>query len=329
MATINPKAVYLDKEMGDVTLHDKYCESATGRIKYGSTMFELMDKIVECHEAGLSNAMVIQEAAAAGIDSDPDKAAGQAGVALGGALTGLYDLMIASAKKVKTSAEKDLKLIATFAKSQGVAFSTTNLVSSTVGPIVDKLDAKGLTISGAFLKGTSAKQMVEQYGDSIANFMAAFGVNIEKVFGDSVVSTMFGSSFSADTAENILDIRKRLNAGGNAAIKGGRLFGSAKAKTTQRITKDDLRWYIISTYALILISQYVIEQGGGATKTSAIKKMNAALEADTGKSDTKISSTKKMINEDLKEWTDGFNTLIENIVKNFGDSSTSLVGGGQ
>jgi len=328
MATINPKAVYLDKEMGDTTLHDKYCESATGRIKYGSTMFELMDKIVECHEAGLTNAMCIQEAAAAGVDSDPDKAAGQAGIALGGALAGLYDLMIASAKKIKTSAEKDLKLIATFAKSQGVSFSTTNLVSSTVGPIVDKLDAKGLTISGQFLKATSSRAMVEQYGYSIANFMAAFGIDIEKVFGDSVVSTMFGK-FSADAADNILDIRRRLSAGGTHAIKGGRLFGKATPKTTQRITKDDLRWFIISTYALILISQFIIEQGGGAGKSAAIKKMNAALDADTGKSDTKISSTKKMINEDLKEWTEGFNTLVGNIVKHFGDSSTSLVGGGQ
>lgn len=333
MATINPKAVYLDKEMGDATLHDKYCEQATGKIRYSATMFDLMEKIVECHEAGLSNALVIQEATAAGIDSDADNAGKQAGVAINAALAGLYDLMIASAKKVKTSCEKDLKLIASFAKTQGVAFSTKDLVSSTVGPVVDKLDAKGLSISGQFLKGTSAKQMVEQYGYAIANFMAAFGVNIEKVFGDSVVSTMFGSKssfgFAAGDADNILDIRKRLSAGGSAAIRGKQLFGSAKAKTTQRVTKEDLKWFIISTYALILVSNYVIEQGGGATKATAIKRMNAAVDADTGKSDTKISSTKKMINSDLTGWTDGFNTLVENIVKTFGDSSTSLVGGGE
>jgi hypothetical protein len=312
----------LELNTGDASPEDRYIQEAMGQIAIATTIFDVAAKAAEAHELGFGKeSLIVQEAVAVGgslaLIQEAEGAAEVAGESVKQSLVSFLSQITTTAKKIEAAANKDITVLNAYAKANGVAPTKENYVTKFAKPLAGTVKGSLSTSENAvFLRGPSALSLATQFGEVMANFLAAYGIDISDVFGDSVLSNVFGRSFTVKPVSDIMGIRRTMNAGGNAAKRKG-------GKTTSKIKGGDLTDYALAVYSLITIASAVSSAAGGG-KAEAVNRLVGILNTDTGKKDKKISSVNTMLNEGVKAWSTDLNAMADNIVKQFGDSAAAL-----
>lgn len=311
----------LDMATGDASIHDVYIQESVGKINVSTAIFDAAYKISELPAGEF---MIVQEAADAGLPTDPDKAAGVACEAVKQSLKAFYDLVVNTAKKVKQSAEKDMKALVAIGKKYGVSANGGNFVNDFVSPLCNAIAAdngKKLSLADKrFIKGKYAEEIAENYGTGMTNFLSAYGME----FDNSNLSQAFKPYKSKREINTFKDLKKNLEYGGKL-IKFEKTIEKDKHYTST-VSVNDIKDLAVAIYEVLNVSKGVIDVAGSA---SAKKTAMATVDELCGKEDCeakKVSKTLQAINEGIKDWTEGVTSITENITKAFTDSVYALSG---
>lgn len=311
----------LDMATGDASIHDAYIQEAVGKINVSSAIFEAAYKISELPEG--EEFLVVQEAAAAGLPTDPAGASACASEAVMQELKAFYDLMVETAKKIKQGAEKNIKLIMAIGKKYGVtAANGEDFEKSFAEPLSKAIaDDKGkkLTLDEKrFLTAKYSERIVEAYGTGVSNFMSAYGLS----FDNSTLNSNYASYKSKKGVNTFKDMQKNISYGVKQID-----FDKAIDKNkhcTNRISASDIKEMIISLYEVTALSKAVIAVAGNASAKKTA--LNLATEL-CGKEDCdskKVSRTLDNLNEDIKAGATKLASIADIITKAYTDSVYAL-----
>lgn len=318
----------LDMATGDASWNDVNIQEAVGKINVSSTIFEAAYNISELPSKDIA---YVQEAAdAAGLPTDRDESIGVATEAVKRELTAFYDLIVATAKKIKSNAEKDMKAIIAIGKKYGIKSNTGNFLTEFINPLCTAImnDNGGAIVLSdkRFIKAKYAARMTENYGRGLTNLMSGYGINIDNVYSDSVVEMIVRKSTGGAKRADLRDLRdleSNLSAGGklinfDKTVEPNRHY-------TDTIKSNDIITVAISLYTIIKISDAIIKNTASASqKKTAIANLTSLCDTNTanGKRITRVCES---INDGVKEWSDNLTNITNNITKAFTDSIYSLV----
>lgn len=315
----------LDMVAGDASIDDAYIQESLGHINVSAGRFDAAYKISELPDEEIP---FIQEAANnANLPTDKGKAIGVANEAVIQELSAFYNLMIATAKKVKRSAERDLGAYIALGRKYGLSIDKHNFVSGFLNPLCDAIEKDGILgklDERSFIKSKYAARMVENYGKGMANLMSGYGLSIDNVFGDSVVGLIVRNSYSGKkTIKDLRDVESNMSTGGKQLS-----FDKTVNKEThyQNYVKIvDFKMLAISIFALVQISDTILRVlGTAATKKAAMKNVEALCDQASG-GGKRVTRSAESISDGIKEWSTNLNNLTANITKAFTDSSYALL----
>ena len=310
----------LDMATGDASAEDVHIQEALGRINVSSSIFEAAYNISELSSEDIS---FVQEAAdKEGIPTDKEGSVGVANEAINRELESYFDLVIATAKKVKGVASKSMALLRNAGKKLGVDQSSDFLAESgAIAKAFGEAYPKGMKLDGdsGFLKSKYAARMAENYSTGMANTLNAYGISIASVFEDKVVSTIASPIKAASTegAKPELALRNMRS----KLIIGGKQLSFDKVLTrdqhyTDNVTGKDIQTFGIAVYTLIAVSDAVAKCA--SQKKSAIAAARKTVADCTNP--RRVTRSCEDINDGVKEWSTNLNSLTANITKGFNDS---------
>lgn len=298
---------------GDASKTDAYIQEAVGKINVANAIFALEYKISQLPE---DEFMCVQEAVDAGMPSSKTEATAVSCEAITKQLEAFYDLINATAKKVKEAADKDMKLLIAFGKKNGVSAAGGDYMTSFVEPLTKKFDKIELD-DKKFIKGKYALKLAENFGKGMGNFLSAYGLSIDNVFGDSIISqTVSGNYSGKKDVTTIKDIASNLSAGGKLIA-----FDKVTSKDshyTSTVKNKDLWQYAVGLYAILNIAKAVVEVTS-KNKKAAVAQMKTICDNNTLKQ-KKVTNSCETINDDIKTWTGNLTTVVDSITTAFGDS---------
>ena len=200
----------LDIASGDASTDDAMMQECLGHINISAREFAAAYSISEYPDDLPS--IIVEAAENAKLPTNKDEAKEVANTAVIQELSSFYNLMIATAKKVRAATERELRAYYALGKKYGINFDKHNFLSGFLNPLCAAVEKDGLLgklDDRSFIKGKYAARMVENYGKGMANLMSGYGLSIDNVFGDSVVGMIIRNSYSGK--KTIKDLEDELN----------------------------------------------------------------------------------------------------------------------
>lgn len=313
----------LDLATGDASIHDVYVQEAYGKINVSSAIYNATSKIAELPEGEF---MIVQEAADAGLPTDSEGACKMGCAAVKESISAFYDLMVASAKAVKQSCEKDLKLFTTIGKKYGVTFGgegsfETNFAAPLAKAIFQENGGKKISLGdNKFLKGSYSDSISACYADGFSTYMVALGVSTSTIWEDPTVKSILGK-YSEKTPKNFKDVAKLMRSAAKM-VKFDKTVDKARHYTSE-VKPQDLVDLLIGLYVNIAISTAVIKTLDKGTKKNVITNLDSFCEEDCG--NKKITKAVDLIGSNIKEWGEDVTNIVNNIKKAYSDSAYSFI----
>ena len=329
----------LDIETGDASVEDVFMQEAYGKIAVASAIFDNEYKISETPEG--FGASYVQEAADAGLPATQDGSKSAANAAVAEQLKATYDLILSSARKIKESTNKARKSIMTIGKSYGLS-SDTNFIdfakklaqliitdngASKLIQVKHLPGSKIVQIDGAhFLKGGKASSLAEKFAKGYGAAAAAFGIDLDGVFGDDVVKAYLGKSATTTpgSAETLTDVADLLSTFGTMLASEAKL--DKEGSYTSSISAKDLENVFVSTYVICAIATGVAAEFGNSSNKSAAKTAIATVIGKTDAASKKVTKSVAKIGSNAKAWADSAVKYADAVSKGFCDSVYAISG---
>lgn len=316
----------LDLHTGTASMEDAYIQEAFHKIKVSSGIFEAAYNISELEEDEIQ---YVQEAAAAnGLPTDKKGAIGAAGAAVKEELSSYYDLMVSTAKKLKTVLDKDLKALAAVGKRYGVSLDMQDFVGGFVQPLCKEMfreERKFELSSKRFIKGKYAAKLAEDYGKGVSKSLYAFDLSIDTVFGEEAIGLLI-RRVNLDKKNKVSDMRDVAS----LLSDGGKLLKSldkvtADAHYEQRVKEKDVASLCYSIYAVYKIADAIINEANETrAKKLAMHKLDQLCNEASG-NNARIARSFDTVNEGIKEWSQNLMDVEQNIEKAYTDSCYLLL----
>jgi hypothetical protein len=313
----------LDLATGDASMHDVYVQEAYGKINVSSAVYNATSKIAELPEGEF---MILQEAADAGLPTDSEGASKMSCAAVKESINAFYDLMVASAKAVKQSCEKDLKLFTAIGKKYGVTFGgegsfETSFAAPLAKAIFQENGGKKISLGdNKFLKGKYSDQISECYASGFSTYMVAFGVSASAIWEDPTVKSVIGGH-AKNAPRTFKDVAKLMRTA-SKIVKFDKTVDKGRHYTSD-VKPQDLVDLLIGLYVNIAISTAVIKTLDKGTKKSVIEHVNGLCSDDCA--DKKITKAVDLIGSNIKEWGEDVTNIVNNIKKAYSDSAYSFI----
>jgi methyl-accepting chemotaxis protein len=315
----------LDIASGDASEHDVHIQECLGHINISAREFAAAYSISDY--PGDLPSIIVEAAANAKLPTDKGEAKEVANTAVIQGLSAFYNLMIATAKKVRAATERELRAYAALGKKYGINFDKHNFLTGFLNPLCAAVEKDGLLgklDDRSFIKGKYAARMVENYGKGMANLMSGYGLSIDNVFGDSVVGLIIRNNFSGKkTIKDLRDVESNMSTGGKQLNFDKTLDKKTHYQDYVKIV--DFKMLAISIYALSKISESIIVTlGNASTKKTAMDNIKKLFnEASDG--NKRVVRSVESISDGTKEWSDNLNKLTANMAGAFTDSSYELL----
>lgn len=315
----------LDIASGDASEHDVHIQESLGHINISARKFAAAYSISEYPDDLPS--MIVEAAANAKLPTDKGEAKEVANTAVIQGLSAFYNLMIATAKKVRAATERELRAYYALGKKYGINFDKHNFVSGFLNPLCAAVEKDGLLgklDDRSFIKGKYAGRMVDNYGKGMANLMSGYGLSIDYVFGDSVVGMIVRNSYSGKkTIKDLRDVESNMSTGGKQLNFDKTLDKKTHYQDYVKIV--DFKMLAISIYALSKISESIIVTlGNASTKKNAMEHIKKLVD-DASDGNRRVVRSAESISDGTKEWSENLNKLTTNMTGAFTDSSYELL----
>ncbi|MBR5297016.1 MAG: hypothetical protein IKU29_04000 [Parabacteroides sp.] len=316
----------LDMAAGSASPKDEIAiQECLGHINMSARNFEAAYAISDYPEDLPS--IIVESAKDKNLPTDKGKAKEVANSAVIQGLSTFYNLMIATAKKVRASTERELRAYAALGKKYGINFDKQNFLTGFLNPLcqaVEKDGFLGKLDDRSFIKGKYATRMVEDYGKGMANLMSGYGLSIDNVFGDSVVGLIVRNSYSGKkTIKDLRDVESNMSTGGKQLN-----FEKTLEKRTHYqdyIKISDFKMLAISIYALSKISESIIVVlGNASTKKTAMNNINKLFDVATS-GNKQVTRSVESLSDGVKDWSANLNKLTSNMTDAFTTSSYQLL----
>lgn len=312
----------LDLATGDSSVHDAFIQEAAGKVAVSNAIFQAAYKISELPVGSAETYDFVQEAAEVGLPTDPKKARGLACASVNQELAAFYDLVVATAKKVKEATEKSMKLILAAGKKYNISADSGDFENSFVKPLcaaIGKDKGKMSFDKKQFLKGKFSAKIASNYAKGMCCLLAAYGVNIE----DSVKNTSSLKSACGcnQSVTSLSDVESNLSNGGKLIAFDN--IVSQDSHYTDSVKASDVCDLAMGIYDVLNISKAVIAAASTSAKKTAKLEIDKLCASDAGK-DKKISRAAESINDDIKTWTANVTSVTDSIVKGYCDSVSTL-----
>lgn len=318
----------LDMASGDASTHDVAIQQAVGKVNVSTAVYEAAYKISELPD-GMS-AQIVQEAAEVGLPTDATGACGMACEAVMQQLTAYLDVVAETAKKVKASAEKELKLFITVGKKFGVnATNKSNFATAFATPfaksIINDNDKAPLDLNGKkFLKAKYSAKLAANYCKGATKILSAYGVSINDVFADAVIAAEYGKHTAKEDATTMKEVLSCLSDGGKL-VAFDKIIDKDR-HYTETVKEADITALVTSLYIIIAVSTSVIDVIGDKAKRKAtISNVRAVCEETCSSEDKHVNKTLDDIATSAKDWTEKVTSLTDNITKGFTDSTYAMM----
>ena len=315
----------LDIASGDASEDDVHVQECLGHINISAREFAAAYSISEYPDDLPS--IIVESAARANLPTNKGEAKEVANTAVIQGLSAFYNLMIATAKKVRAATERELRAYAALGKKYGINFDKHNFLTGFLNPLCAAVEKDGLLgklDDRSFIKGKYAARMVENYGKGMANLMSGYGLSIDNVFGDSVVAMIIRSSYSGKhTIKDLRDVESNMSTGGKQLNFDKTL--DKKTHYQDYVNIVDFKMLAISIFALSKISDSIIVTlGNASTKKTAMDNIKKLFDAASDGNKRVVRSVES-ISDGTKEWSDNLNKLTSNMTGAFTDSSYELL----
>lgn len=316
MATKLSELMY-DMETGDACIEDAYIAAAFGRINVSHAIYEAAYKNYELPDDESFTCYV--ESAAEGIPSESVAAAGTACSAVANELSSYLDAICATASKVKSACEKDLKTLIAVGKKVGVSMSS-DFEDGFADPL-GKAIVSGRRMdlmAKKFMKSRHSCKIAKCYAKGMVYSLAAFGINISSdINGDARHFT--GVDSVRGSVNSLRDVDSKLSDGGRAL----NIHGADEAGRTDSIKAGDITDLAMAVYACAQVADAVLKACSGGAKKSAIGMINSMC-GDSA-SGGKISRTMNSINGDIQKYMSNLTAIGDAIGSGFTDSVYALM----
>jgi hypothetical protein len=328
----------LDMATGDASIYDAYIQEAVGKINVSHAYFEAAYKLTELPEG--EDFLIVQEAADAGLPTNAAGATGVANEAVVQELNAFFDLIIATAKKVKLSADKDWKALIGLGKGMGVSTGdggsirtfAENLANGIVNGRGKNAVSSAIRFRGAielgsrkFLHPLYIKKLTKKYAQGMGYYMNAFGMSIADAFNnDTVKAYVGGAPATPKEGSGLHGVSTAIASGNGQIIDKGNTSDHGNNYRTNIAAKDivDL---VMCVYVVRVISDAVIQVGGSkGVKKNVSAKIGAAMAAG-GKGKKSVSVVAHDLDENIKFATGKMDDVVKNIVTGYTDSVYALV----
>ena len=315
----------LDMASGDASEDDVHVQECLGHINISAREFAAAYSISEY--PGDLPSIIVESASKANLPTNKGDAKEVANTAVIQGLSAFYNLMIATAKKVRAATERELRAYIALGKKYGINFDKHNFLTGFLNPLCSAVEKDGLLgklDDRSFIKGKYAARMVENYGKGMANLMSGYGLSIDNVFGDSVVGIIVRNNFSGKkTIKDLRDVESNMSTGGKQLNFDKTLDKKTHYQDYVKIV--DFKMLAISIYALSKISESIIVTlGNASTKKTAMDNIKKLFnEASDG--NRRVVRSVESISDGTKEWSDNLNKLTTNMTGAFTDSSYELL----
>jgi methyl-accepting chemotaxis protein len=315
----------LDIASGDASEDDVHVQECLGHINISAREFAAAYSISEY--PGDLPSIIVESASKANLPTNKGEAKEVANTAVIQGLSAFYNLMIATAKKVRAATERELRAYAALGKKYGINFDKHNFLTGFLNPLCAAVEKDGLLgklDDRSFIKGKYAARMVENYGKGMANLMSGYGLSIDNVFGDSVVGLIVRNNFSGKkTIKDLRDVESNMSTGGKQLNFDKTLDKKTHYQDYVKIV--DFKMLAISIYALSKISEAIIVTlGNASTKKTAMDNIKKLFnEASDG--NKRVVRSVESISDGTKEWSDNLSKLATNMTGAFTDSSYELL----
>lgn len=316
----------IDLATGDASPEDVQIQESVGRINVSSGIFEAAYNISELEDDEIA---YVQEAATeAGLPTDKHEAIGVASEAVKREISSYYDLVVSTAKKLKTIADKNIKALAAVGKRFGVNLDMNNFVSGFAKPLCDEMfreDRKYNLDAKKFIKGKHAARLAEDYGKGMSKIMYAFDLSIDTVFSDEAIGLLIRNVYPGKKNEvsDLRDFETLLRTGGKLLSSIDKIVVDHHYES--RIKRKEIECFLYSVYAVYKISSAIIDTAGSArTKKITLHKLNTLCDQACG-GKARISRSCESINDGIKVWAENLIKLENNIAKVYNDSAYQLL----
>lgn len=293
----------IDMETGDACIEDAYIASAKGKINVSHAIFESASKNYELPDDGQFVCYV--ESDQEGIPTKSEKAAGAACAAVGEELKAYLDAVESTAKKVKNSAEKDLKLLISIGKRVGVTMSES-FEKEFAGPLASSLCEGGkLNLSAEkFMKGKDAYKVAKAYASGCCKALAAYGISMDI---PESVKGITGCEGGSGNVSSLKQVDTKIKESGKAFdVSEPSKIGTAKA--------SDISDLALAIYACANTADAVLKALGSNGKKDAMANLRSFCDGDG-----KISNPHKSINDDIQKYMGNLEKIGTIIASGFTD----------
>ena len=315
--------IIIDMATGDASMRDAYIQEAAGKVEVATAVFEAAYKISELPAGDF---MIVQEAAEEGLPTDQGSACDLACDSVKQAMSGFYDMLVETAKKIKESATKDMKLVIAMAKKFGISNNVSNFATAFANPLGKSVEnAAGGRVElndKRFLKGKFSIKLADSYVKGVTSLLLAYGINVTDVFSDPVIAKEIEKKVAKGTPESFKGVAGFLSDGGKL-IKIEKITDK-DGHYTDSVKGSDIADLAISLYIVIAVSDAVVKTAGNkSAKATAMAGINALCEKeDCG--DKKVSKSIVAIGDDITKWKDSVEAITTAITKTYTDSIYTL-----
>ena len=315
----------LDMASGDASEDDVHVQECLGHINISAREFAAAYSISEY--PGDLPSIIVESASKANLPTNKDDAKEVANTAVIQGLSAFYNLMIATAKKVRAATERELRAYIALGKKYGINFDKHNFLTGFLNPLCSAVEKDGLLgklNDRSFIKGKYAARMVENYGKGMANLMSGYGLSIDNVFGDSVVGMIVRNNYSGKkTIKDLRDVESNMSTGGKQLNFDKTLDKKTHYQDYVKIV--DFKMLAISVYALSKISESIIVTlGNASTKKTAMDNIKKLFN-ESSDGNRRVVRSVESISDGTKEWSENLNKLATNMTGAFTDSSYELL----
>lgn len=315
--------ILVDMATKDIQPEDIHIAECVGQINVSSAFFNSAYGIanLDPSECTQEEYAMIQEAATSEkIPVDKDGAIKFSAEAINQELKAYLKLVETTAKKVKSYADKGMKVLFTLGKKIGVE-KNSDFLAGYVQPLCAAFDSKypkGIELTkGGFVKAKYSTRMAENYVKGMMNTLAAYGISIDEVVDNDVVSAIVRSNVkSRKDVSDLRDVESNLSTGGKQLS-----FDKTLTKETHyssAVKTRDLNAYAMSLYVLLYVSDTIIKKISADGKSALTKIKGLTTECGENK---KVGRSCESINDGIKEWTANLTSITTNISKCITDSA--------
>lgn len=315
----------LDMGTGDANIHDVYAAEAAGKMNVSVAILEAAAAIAELPKGDFA---VVQEAEDAGLPTEPDKAAELTCEAVKEGLSAFFDLTVETAKSIKTSIDKDMKMLLTLGKGLGVTFDGENFAKSFAEPFAKAIvngEKKFELGELAFLKGKYATKLTKAYVRGMTAACGTYGVDITDVCNETVIADSIGKAPKLTTNRQLVDVISTFSDAGSSFSSFDKVVSKDKHYSST-IKESDIIDLCVGLYAVNVISKTVVDAMSKSVKSVAMNKIASFCDyiKNDKKAGRKVDSAVTSFGTSSKEVTDATMAIKDSVKKAYTDSIFAL-----